>query len=283
MNNNVILRSAGREFEKHIAHEPGMPILSIRNLTVNYGEVIALDNINLELQEGDRLAVVGPNGAGKSTLLKAIAGLLKPSGGTIQIAGHEPYGHLCIAYIPQRSLVDWTFPVTVANVVMMGRTGRLGLMRWPGENDRNIVRLALAKVHLEGLADRQIGQLSGGQQQRMFIAQALAQHAELMLMDEPFSGLDNPSQEELFGILDDLRQEKVTVMIALHDLKMASERFDKALILNHRQLAFGSPAQVFHEDILQDAYSGKLQVLPASEGITAFDDTCCGGEGHPHA
>ena len=283
MNSRVTTRPAAREGEKHIAHEPGKPILSIKDLGVKYGAVTALDNVSLELHVGDRVAVVGPNGAGKSTLLKAIAGLLKPSTGTIQIAGHEPHGHLCIAYIPQRSLVDWTFPVTVANVVMMGRTGRLGLMRWPGEDDRNIVRRALAKVHLEGLADRQIGQLSGGQQQRMFIAQALAQHAELMLMDEPFSGLDKPSQDELFNILDDLRQEKVTVMIALHDLKMASERFDKVLILNHRQLGFGSPAQVFREDILQDAYSGKLQVLPSTNGITAFDDTCCGEERHPHA
>lgn len=281
MSSAISLKPNPREGEKHIVHEPGLPILNVNHVMVKYGEVLALDDITFELNQSDRLAVVGPNGAGKSTLFKAITGLLKPTAGTIEIAGHDPHGHLCISYIPQRSLVDWNFPVTVANVVMMGRTGRLGLLRWPAASDREIVRHALSVVNLGSLANRQIGQLSGGQQQRMFIAQALAQHAELMLMDEPFSGLDGPSQEELFKILDNLKQENVTVMVALHDLKLASERFDKALVLNHRQMAFGSPAQVFREDILQKAYSGKLQMLPSTEGITAFDDTCCGEE-EPH-
>ncbi len=276
-------KPALRDEERYFPHEPGVPILNVDHLQVKYGEIMAIDQIFFQLNQADRLAVVGPNGAGKSTLFKAIAGLLKPTAGSIRIAGHEPGGHLCISYISQRSLVDWTFPVRVFDVVMMGRTGRLGLMHWPGKRDREIVHHALSVVHLVSLADRQISQLSGGQQQRMFIAQALAQHAELMLMDEPFSGLDKPSQEELFKILDDLRPQKVTVMVALHDLKMASERFDKALLLNHRQLAFGLPADVFREDILEDAYSGKLQIRPTTGGTTAFDDTCCEEEGHPHA
>lgn len=266
----------------HAVHEPGMPILSVEHLTVEYGAVKALEDVSFNLDQADRLAVVGPNGAGKSTLFKVIAGLLPPTHGLARIAGHEPYGHLCISYIPQRSQVDWTFPVSVADVVMMGRTGRLGLLRWPGEDDREIVVNALKVVKLDSLQNRQIGELSGGQQQRMFIAQALAQQAELMLLDEPFSGLDQPSQEELFSILDGLKKQKVTIMVALHDLKLAAERFDKALILNHRLVAFGAPDQVFREEILQSAYSGKLQMLPSADGHTAFDDTCCGEEGHQH-
>jgi manganese/iron transport system ATP-binding protein len=278
-----ILSQTKPRLGRHIAvHEPGMPILSVEHLTVEYGPVKALEDISFSLDQADRLAVVGPNGAGKSTLFKVIAGLLTPTDGVARIAGHEPNGHLCIAYIPQRSQVDWNFPVSVANVVMMGRTGRLGLLRWPGKTDRAIVQQALEVVKLDKLQDRQISELSGGQQQRMFIAQALAQQAELMLLDEPFSGLDLPSQEELFTILENLKKNQVTIMVALHDLKMAAERFDKALILNHRLVAFGIPDQVFHEEILQNAYSGKLQMMPAAEKHTAFDDTCCGEEGPNH-
>lgn len=268
--------------ERRLPHEPGSPILCASHLTVNYGQVRALEDVSFELVQADRLAVIGPNGAGKSTLFKVISGILTPSAGNIQIYGHEPGGHLCIAYVPQRSQVDWNFPVTVANVVMMGRNGRLGLLRWPGVEDRQIVQNALEVVHMADLADRQIRELSGGQQQRMFIARALAQKAELMLMDEPFTGLDHPSQEELFAILEELHRQKVTVMVALHDLKMASERFDRVMLLNHRLLAFGTAAEVFHEDILRNAYEGKLQMVTSANGMTAFDDTCCGSEGHAH-
>jgi manganese/iron transport system ATP-binding protein len=264
-----------------ITHEPGTAILKVEHLGVNYGEVKALEDISFTLEQADRLAVIGPNGAGKSTLFKVIAGLLAPTTGTATIAGHESIEHLCISYIPQRSQVDWNFPVSVANVVMMGRTGRLGLLRWPGKTDHEIVQRALEMVKLSDLQNRQISELSGGQQQRMFIAQALAQQAELMLLDEPFSGLDLPSQEELFALLDGLKQNRVTVMVALHDLKLAAERFDKALVLNHRVVAFGAPRNVLREDVLQDAYSGKLQLMPSSDQLTAFDDTCCGDE-EPH-
>lgn len=282
MNLSAAPQTKPRMDRHHEVHEPGMPILRVEHLTVEYGAVKALEDINFSLDQSDRLAVVGPNGAGKSTLFKVITGLLPPTRGFARIAGHEPNGHLCISYIPQRSQVDWNFPVSVADVVMMGRTGRLGLLRWPGKDDREIVQKALTVVKLDSLQDRQISELSGGQQQRMFIAQALAQQAELMLLDEPFSGLDLPSQEELFSILDGLKKEKVTIMVALHDLKLAADRFDKALILNHRMVAFGPPDQVFREEILQSAYSGKLQILPSENGHTAFDDTCCGEEGHRH-
>lgn len=282
MSGNQQTQVNNKVHERRLPHEPGLPILSANHLTVTYGQVKALEDINFELVQADRLAVIGPNGAGKSTLFKVISGILTPSAGNVQIFGHEPGGHLCIAYIPQRSQVDWTFPVTVSNVVMMGRNGRLGLLRWPGAEDRQIVQKALEVVHLTDLADRQISELSGGQQQRMFIARALAQKAELMLMDEPFTGLDHPSQEELFAILDELHQQQVTVMVALHDLKMAAERFDRVMLLNHRLLAFGKAAEVFHEDILRNAYDGKLQLVTSTTGMTAFDDTCCDGEGHLH-
>ncbi len=271
-----------RNHERHLPHEPGLPILSAGHLTVTYGQVKALEDISFEVVQADRLAVIGPNGAGKSTLFKVISGIQKPSAGTVQIYGHEPGGHLCISYLPQRSQVDWNFPVTVSNVVMMGRTGRLGLLRWPGLEDRKIVQEALELVNLSDLADRQISELSGGQQQRMFIARALAQKAELMLMDEPFTGLDHPSQDELFAILDVLHRQNVTIMVALHDLKMAAEHFDRVMLLNHRLLSFGTAAQVFREDILREAYAGKLQIVPSESGTSAFDDTCCDGEGHSH-
>lgn len=268
--------------DRRFPHEPGLPILSANHLTVTYGQVKALEDVSFELAAADRVAVIGPNGAGKSTLFKVISGILRPTAGDVQIFGHEPGGHLCISYLPQRSQVDWNFPVTVANVVMMGRTGRLGLLHWPAEEDRKIVKEALELVKLSDLADRQISELSGGQQQRMFIARALAQKAELMLMDEPFTGLDHPSQDELFAILEVLHEQKVTVLVALHDLKMASEHFDRVMLLNHRLLAFGTGAHVLREDILSSAYEGKIQMVPTSNGLAAFDDTCCGGEGHAH-
>src|SRR5919108_1249613 len=177
----------------HTHHETNQPILDVQNLTVRYNGYVALEDISFHLHEGERVAVVGPNGAGKSTLFKVVAGVLQPTAGEVNIFGSRPRGHICIAYIPQRSQVDWSFPVSVADVVMMGRSAKLGLLNWPHKNDWDCVHLALETVELSDLASRQIGQLSAGQQQRMFIARALAQEAELMLMDEPLTGLDTPS------------------------------------------------------------------------------------------
>jgi manganese/iron transport system ATP-binding protein len=188
------------------------------------------------------LAVVGPNGAGKSTLFKLIAGVLPSSSGQVTVYGSQPGGHICIAYVPQRSQVDWSFPVSVADVVMMGRVGKLGLFRRPGRKDWDYVHESLAVVGMGDLAGRQIGELSGGQQQRVFIARALAQEAELMLMDEPLTGLDVPSQQDIFEVLAALRARGVTVMIATHDLNLAAERFDRVMLLNRRLLGLGRPA-----------------------------------------
>ncbi len=158
-------------------------MLDVSHLSAGYDGRLALDDVTFHLHTGERVAVIGPNGAGKSTLFKVIAGILAPLSGQVNIAGDQPSGHICIAYVPQRSQVDWSFPVSVADVVMMGRVGKLGPLRWPKTQDWNIVRRSLAVVGMADLSQRQISELSGGQQQRMFIARALAQEAHLVLMD----------------------------------------------------------------------------------------------------
>ncbi len=264
----------------HAVHDHNAPILQVERLSVRYNGDFALQDVSFVLNQGERVAVVGPNGAGKSTLFKAIAGVLSPTSGQVTVAGHCPGRHICIAYVPQRSQVDWSFPVTVADVVMMGRVGRIGLLRRPGRRDVELVRQYLDLVGLSELAGRQIGELSGGQQQRMFIARALAQEAALMLMDEPFTGLDVPSQEHLFRIMDELRRREVTVMVATHDLNMAADRFDRVLLLKGRLLGIGRPDEVLTTVQLRAAYGGQLRLIQTQEGMMVLSDTCCEGDGH---
>jgi len=265
------LITAGRP----VPHEVGKPIVELAGVSVHYDGLVALDNISFRLVSGGQIAVVGPNGAGKSTLFKVIAGVLPLTAGEVNIFGHGPGGHICIAYLPQRSQVDWSFPVTVADVVMMGRIGKLGFLHWPRAHDWAYVRQCLDVVGMTDLADRQIDQLSGGQQQRMFIAQALAQEAELMLMDEPLAGLDVTSQEDIFRILNSLRQQAVTILVALHDLKLAAERFDQVMLLNRRLLGLGNPRDIFEPDRLTRAYGEHLRMIQTPDGMLMFDDTCC--------
>jgi manganese/iron transport system ATP-binding protein len=259
-------------------HVPERPIVEATGLGVRYETGFALEDINFVLHTGERVAVVGPNGAGKSTLFKVIAGVLHPTQGEVTVSGQGPDGHICIAYLPQHSQVDWNFPVTVADVVMMGRIGKLGLFGWPKRSDWDLVYRCLEIVGLSDLARRQINELSGGQQQRMFIARALAQEAELMLMDEPLNGLDIHSQELIFEILDELRGRSVTVMIATHDLEQAANRFDRVMLLNHRLLGFGRPEEVFTPQRLVNAYGGRLRILETEGEILALGDTCCDEE-----
>lgn len=256
----------------HTHHELNKPILDVQNISVRYNGRTALDDITFHLHEGERIAVVGPNGAGKSTLFKVVSGVLQPTAGEVNVFGSRPRGHVCIAYIPQRSQVDWSFPVSVADVVMMGRSAKLGLLNWPHKKDWEYVQRALELVELSDLARRQIGQLSGGQQQRMFIARALAQEAELMLMDEPLSGLDTPSQEGLLNLLDTLRGQNVTVMVATHDLDQAARYFDRIMLLNRRIIAFDRPQNVMHTEHLLQAYGGRLKI---DSGGTLLVDDCC--------
>jgi manganese/iron transport system ATP-binding protein len=265
----------------HISHKDDQPILDVRKISVRYNGLFALEDISFHLHVGEHVAVVGPNGAGKSTLFKVVAGVLQPISGEVNIYGSTPRGHVCIAYIPQRSQVDWTFPVSVADVVMMGRIAQLGLLGWPKKRDWALVHEMLGIVELDDLSKRQISQLSGGQQQRMFIARALAQEAELMLMDEPLSGLDSPSQEGILSLLDELKRQNVTVMVATHDLEQAAQYFDRIMLLNHRLIGLGSPDEVLQTEKLVQAYGGRLRSLDGNEVLTV-DDCCDDGDDHAH-
>ncbi|HXQ38588.1 MAG TPA: metal ABC transporter ATP-binding protein [Anaerolineales bacterium] len=266
----------------HTHHLTNQPILDVQNLNVRYNGYTALEDISFHLHEGERIAVVGPNGAGKSTLFKVVSGVMSPTSGEVNIFGSKPRGHVCIAYIPQRSQVDWNFPVNVADVVMMGRSAKLGPFSWPHKKDWDFVHHALDTVELTNLASRQIGELSGGQQQRMFIARALAQEAELMLMDEPLTGLDAPAQEGILSLLDRLQKENVTVMVATHDLDQAANHFDRIMLLNHKLIAFDEPGQVLHTENLIKAYGGRLRSTDSGSVLTV--DDCCddGDDDHVH-
>ena len=264
-------------------HEMNSPVLRVSDLGYRYNGDWVLKEIAFELRAGERIAVVGPNGAGKSTLFKLVAGVISPMAGQIDVFGHEPGGHICIAYVPQRSQVDWNFPVSVAEVVMMGRVSKMGLFQWPSNQDWKAVKESLEAVKMQHLAKRQISELSGGQQQRVFLARALAQEAELVLMDEPFTGLDVNTQEDLFAMLESLSERKVTVMIAMHDLKLAAERFDRVMLLNHSLVGIGKPEAVFEPQKLAAAYGDHLRFVQTEEGVVALEDTCCEDGGHQHA
>jgi manganese/iron transport system ATP-binding protein len=251
-------------------------VLEVTNLTVSYDGNQALEGVSFGVQVGERVAIVGPNGAGKSTLFKALVGLIHPHAGSVQTNGAE------IGYVTQRSVVDWSFPVTVHDVVMMGRIARMGWFRWQRPSDREIVRRCLDQVGMLGYADRQIGELSGGQQQRVFIARALAQEATILLMDEPFSGVDTPSQEAILEILDRLREQEVTVLVSTHDLNLAMERFDRLALLNRQLVAYGPPQQVVTPETLAAAYGGQAVWRGEDYAMVLGDIDCCGEGGHQH-
>jgi manganese/iron transport system ATP-binding protein len=262
----------------HTHHQPDQPILDVLRLSVGYEGRSALENITFHLHTGERVAVVGPNGAGKSTLFKVVAGVLSPTSGEVRISGFGPRGHICIAYVPQRSQVDWHFPASVADVVMMGRIGQVGFFRWPHKTDWDTVHAALEAVDMDAIADRQIGELSGGQQQRTFLARAMAQEAEIVLLDEPFNGLDLPSQEAILNLLEKFRQQNITIMIATHDLGQAANHFDRVMLLNRRLIRFGLPKDVLTSGLLQRAYGGHAQLIETPDGSSTLADSCCDGE-----
>lgn len=218
--------------------------LDIRNLTVSYRRVPAVHHLSLELHCGHRIALLGPNGAGKTTLLKAMVGLVPLETGSISFGGHGG-AEGRIAYLPQRSAIDWDFPITVRGLVEMGRYVRLGWWRRFRAEDREAVDGAIARMELADVADRQIGALSGGQQQRAFIARALAQEAHALLLDEPFTGLDNPTQELLGQTIRQLADEGNLIIASHHNLESVRELFDQAIFLNGELIAFGDTAEVF--------------------------------------
>lgn len=251
-------------------------ILEVDDLTVSYNGKHALEGVCFSVQAGERVAIVGPNGAGKSTLFKAMVGLLQPSRGRTETNGAE------LGYVTQRSSVDWAFPVTVHDVVMMGRIGKIGWLRWQRPVDREIVRQCLEQVAMIEYADRQIGELSGGQQQRVFIARALAQEATILLMDEPFTGVDAPSQETILTILERLNQQGVTVLVSTHDLNLAVERFDRLALLNGQLIAYGPPQQAVTPETLAAAYGGQAVWRGEDYALVLGDIDCCGEGGHAH-
>lgn len=260
--------------ERHISCE----VLRVENLTVAYNGRVALRNATFTTLGGERVAVVGPNGAGKSTLFKAIVGLLPPQSGRVEVFGCNPHQErVSIGYVPQREDVDLTFPVTVGDVVMMGRVAHIGWLRRPSRRDREAVRRALEQVGLAELANRPLGELSGGQVQRTFIARAIAQEAPLLLMDEPFAGVDAVSEEAIIGLLDHLREQRVTVLLATHDLQMAVEWSDRVLLLNGEIIAYGPPGEAFCPDTLQRVYGGQLTVWEHERGTLLLSDGHCSG------
>jgi len=251
-------------------------ILRVDNLTVSYNGSPALEGVSLAVHEGEQVAIVGPNGAGKSTLFKALVGLIPPVLGSVWTNGAE------MAYVTQRSAVDWSFPVTVHDVVMMGRIGKMGWLRWQRPRDREIVQRSLAQVGMAEQANRQIGELSGGQQQRVFIARALAQEARILLMDEPFSGVDAAAQEAILDLLQTLPRQGVTVLVSTHDLNLAVERFDRIALLNRRLVAYGLPRQVIRPETLEAAYGGQAVWRGEDYALVLGDIDCCGEAGHLH-
>ncbi len=265
-----------------IDHDTSAPPITAEDVRVTFNGRDAIRDVSFEVQPGRRVAVVGPNGAGKTTLFQVIAGAIKPTSGSISIFGHRPGGHVCIAYVPQRSQVDWSFPASVTDVVMMGRVRKIGLFRWPRRADWSFAQQAIRRVGITDLARQQIGELSGGQQQRVFLAQALTQEAEIILLDEPLTGLDLPSQEAIFDILGDLQRAGVTILVATHDLNLAAERFDDVLLINRHSIAYGSPQEVFLQPYLLEAYGGHVHVLEGDDGMMLLTDTCCEGEEHIH-
>ncbi len=258
----------------HEPHAPNSPLLELEEVSLRYETGAALESTSLNVAAGEKIAVVGPNGAGKSTLFKIICGLMEPTSGRVRVYGSEPRGHICIGYVPQRSQVDWQFPATVADAVMMGRTRRLGVGRWPGKEDRRRVDAALDTVGLKHLANRRIQQLSGGQQQRVFIARALAQEAEMLLLDEPMAGLDTPSQRRILDIMHQLGSE-ITVLVSLHDLNITREWFEKVVLLNHKVVSVGPPAEVLTPENLAEAFHSHLHFSSRGDVRLAVSDMCC--------
>jgi ABC-type Mn2+/Zn2+ transport system ATPase subunit len=235
--------------------------LDVREIVAGYGAHTALDGVTFTIEPGCLAGLVGPNGSGKSTLMKVVLGLMKPWSGEVSVfGGSEVRG--VVGYTPQSELVDWTFPVTVADVALMGRYGAVGLVRRPGKQDREMAIAALERVRMADLSKRLIGELSGGQQRRVLIARALAQNADLILLDEPFAGLDATSQHDLIALFKQLSEEGKTLFVATHDLSCVSEDFDHAVLLNRKVVAFGRPADVFTETNLNEAFQRHLMVLP---------------------
>ncbi len=234
--------------------------LEARDLTVAYGDLVALEEVSFAVPAGSAVAVLGPNGSGKSTLFSAAVGLLRPRAGTVAVDGRA-------AYLPQHVSVERTLPVTVLDTVRMGRWGELGWLRRPGREDRALVDRALERLGIADLADRRLSELSGGQRQRALLAQAAAQDAPVLLLDEPFTGVDAPTAEAIRGLMAEWRAEGRTLLVATHDLDRAATDYDLVLALNRRVVAFGAPDDACTEEALRATFAGRV----ATVGSTVID------------
>ena len=268
------------------AHARAHSDVWLSDVSASYGDRIALEHVTLAVESGSLLAVVGPNGAGKSTLLKIMAGLLAPWSGRVEVLGSNPGREARrIAYVPQAELVDWAFPVTVGDVVMMGRYPRLGPVRRPGSEDRRAVAEALRQVGMEKHAGTQIGALSGGQRRRVFLARALAADPALFLLDEPVTGIDATTQEDLMDILEAQTRRGRTVVATTHDLACAAQRFEHVAAVNRTLIAQGPASLVLDADVLSRTYGGHLLVL-GTQTVLLDDahhhDQPAPGEQHHH-
>ncbi|MFK7754744.1 MAG: metal ABC transporter ATP-binding protein [Sedimentitalea sp.] len=233
--------------------------LAIRGMTVSYGEKPAIFSVDMTVQPGAMTAIIGPNGAGKSTLLKAALGIVKPLSGQVQVFG-QPLAkqRARIAYVPQRASIDWDFPTRVIDVVLMGLYRELGLLGRVRKHHRAHAVACLGRVGMADFAQRQIGQLSGGQQQRVFLARALAQNADMYLLDEPFAGVDAATEKAIISVLKSLRAEGRTVVVVHHDLATVSDYFDNVFLINTRKIAEGPVDKAFTAETLQATYGGRL-------------------------
>ena len=236
--------------------------LEVRDVTVAYHRKPVLWNVSVEIPNGSLVGLVGPNGAGKSTLLKTIVDMVPRISGEVRVFG-QPYRNCrsSVAYVPQRESVDWDFPATALDVVVMGTYGRLGWFKRAGEKERSAAKEALKKMEIDHLAHRQISQLSGGQQQRTFLARALVQQADLYLMDEPFAAVDAATERAIVSLMRELQAQQKTIIVVHHDLHTVPEYFDYLVLLNMRLVATGPTGEVFTESNLQKTYGGKLTLL----------------------
>ncbi|ADM39023.1 manganese ABC transporter ATP-binding protein MntB [Bacillus spizizenii] len=236
--------------------------VELDNVTVAYHKKPVLQEISLQVPEGKLIGIIGPNGAGKSTLIKTILGLVPRASGDISIYGKDYKDQRTrIGYVPQRGSVDWDFPTNALDVVLMGRYGRIGLLKRPKKADVDMAKAALEKVGMLDYAKRQISQLSGGQQQRVFLARALCQDADIYFMDEPFAGVDAATERAIMTLLAELKEKGKTVLVVHHDLQTAEDYFDWILLLHLRKIAFGPAENVFTIENLQKTYGGRLTFL----------------------
>jgi manganese/zinc/iron transport system ATP- binding protein len=239
-----------------------LPAISVSQLSVSYQHKAVLQNLSVQIAQGITLGVIGPNGAGKSTLIKALMGLVPVDSGEVRFFGQSFKNQcLAVAYVPQRAEVDWSFPIHVHEVVMMGCMGRWPFWGRPSQQDHDAVLRALETVDMAAYRDRPIGQLSGGQQQRVFIARALAQDAQIYLMDEPFAGVDMATEAAIVGLFAQLKQQGKTIVVVHHDLNTVQAYFDELILLNGRLVAKGPTREVLTAEHLKQTYGGRL-VLP---------------------